>query len=108
MYPDANGRLQYAADARGNRIMDFSHAGYKGGGVRIPDVRVARTVRPAAGDNTTHIQAAIDEVSQRAARRGWLSRRRRARTGHVRRRGLFEFQRAASCCAAAVRAWTER
>ena len=30
--------------------MDFSHAGYKGGGVRIPDVGVARTVKPAAGD----------------------------------------------------------
>ena len=35
VYPDANGRLQYTADARGNRIMDFSHAGYKGGGVRF-------------------------------------------------------------------------
>jgi hypothetical protein len=34
VYPDAKGRLQYTADARGNRIMDFSHAGYKGGGVR--------------------------------------------------------------------------
>jgi hypothetical protein len=30
VYPDAKGRLQYSADARGNRIMDFSHAGYKG------------------------------------------------------------------------------
>ena len=63
MYPDAKGRLQYTADARGNRIMDFSHAGYKGGGVRIPDVRVARTVKAAAGDNTAQIQAAIDAVS---------------------------------------------
>jgi hypothetical protein len=63
VYPDATGRLQYTADARGNRIMDFSHAGYKGGGVRIPDVRVARTVKPIAGDNTAQIQAAIDEVS---------------------------------------------
>jgi hypothetical protein len=63
VYPDSSGRLQYAADARGNRIMDFSHAGYKGGGVRVPDVRVARTVKPVAGDNTAHIQAAIDEVS---------------------------------------------
>jgi hypothetical protein len=63
VYPDAKGRLQYTADARGNRIMDFSHAGYKGGGVRIPDVRVARTVKPVDGDNTAQIQAAIDEVS---------------------------------------------
>jgi hypothetical protein len=66
VYPDATGRLQYTSDARGNRIMDFSHAGYKGGGVRIPDVRVARTVKAIAGDNTAHIQAAIDEVSKRA------------------------------------------
>jgi hypothetical protein len=65
-YPDANGRLQYTADARGNRIMDFSHAGYMGGGVRIPDVRVARTVKAITGDNTGSIQAAIDEVSKLA------------------------------------------
>ena len=44
--------------------MDFSHAGYKGGGVQIPDVRVGRTVKPIAGDNTAQIQAAIDEVSK--------------------------------------------
>jgi hypothetical protein len=66
VYPDAKGRLQYTADARGNRIMDFSHAGYEGGGVRIPDVGIARAVKPAAGDNTPQIQAAIDEVSKRA------------------------------------------
>jgi hypothetical protein len=66
VYPDARGRLQYTADARGNRIMDFSHAGYKGGGVRIPDVDVARTVKPAVGDNTAQIQAAIDDVSKHA------------------------------------------
>jgi hypothetical protein len=64
VYPDTKGRLQYTADARGNRIMDFSHAGYKGGGVRIPDVRVVRTVKAITGDNTAQIQAAIDEVSK--------------------------------------------
>jgi hypothetical protein len=64
VYPDATGRLQYAADARDNRIMDFSHAGYGGGGVRIPEVRVVRTVKAVSGDNTAQIQAAIDEVSK--------------------------------------------
>jgi hypothetical protein len=64
VYPDAKGRLQYSADARGNRVMDFSHAGYNGGGVPIPDVPVARAVNPIAGDNTAQIQAAIDEVSK--------------------------------------------
>jgi hypothetical protein len=66
VYPGRDGRLQYTPDERGNRIMDFSHAGYKGGGVRIPDVRVARRVKPIAGDNTAQIQAAIDEVSRLA------------------------------------------
>lgn len=64
VYQDATGRLHYKTDDRGNRIMDFSHAGYKGGGERIPHVRVVRTVRPSAGDNTVQIQAAIDEVSK--------------------------------------------
>jgi hypothetical protein len=58
--------LRYGTDPRGNRIMDFSHAGYKGGGVALPIVRVARRLDPAPGDNTSRIQAAIDEVSHLA------------------------------------------
>jgi imidazolonepropionase-like amidohydrolase len=65
VYPGDDGRLRYKTDARGNRIMDFSHAGYKGGGVQLPDVPVARTLEPASGDSTARIQAAIDEVSRR-------------------------------------------
>ena len=63
---DGRGRLHYTTDARGNRIMDFSHAGYKGGGVKIPagtEVPVVRTLKPVQGDNTALIQAAIDETS---------------------------------------------
>jgi hypothetical protein len=60
----ADRKLHYGTDARGNRIMDFSHAGYKGGGVKLPQVRVARTLTAAPGDNTSRIQAAIDEVSK--------------------------------------------
>jgi hypothetical protein len=60
-----DGRLQYTTDNRGNRVMDFSHAGYKGGGVALPAVRVALTIKPVTGDNTAHIQAAIDQVSRR-------------------------------------------
>jgi hypothetical protein len=59
----ADGKLQYRADSHGNRIMDFSYAGYKGGGSRLPTVVVARTVEPAAGDATARIQQAIDGVS---------------------------------------------
>ena len=58
-------RLHYGTDERGNRIMDFSHAGYGGGGVRIPDVPVAQTLDPQPEDNTEPIQAAIEAVSQR-------------------------------------------
>ena len=61
-----NGRLQYGTDARGNRILDFSHAGYKGGGISLPTVRTVRVLEPIAGDNTRHIQAAIDDVSRLA------------------------------------------
>jgi imidazolonepropionase-like amidohydrolase len=64
VYPGPDGRLRYKTDARGNRIMDFSHAGYKGGGVVLPDVRVVRTLEPAPGDSTARIQAAIDEASR--------------------------------------------
>jgi hypothetical protein len=46
--------------------MDFSHAGYKGGGVALPMVRVARTLSPLPGDTTSQIQSAIDEVSRLA------------------------------------------
>jgi hypothetical protein len=43
--------------------MDFSHAGYKGGGVALPVVPVAKTLKPITGDNTAQIQSAIDAVS---------------------------------------------
>jgi hypothetical protein len=64
---DAGGRLVYAADARGNRIPDFSRCGYMGGGVAIPDVPVVVAVGPGQGDNGARIQAAIDHVSRRPA-----------------------------------------
>jgi len=57
------GRLEYAADAAGIRIPDFSHAGYKGGGVPVPAVPVVRTLSPAPGDNTARIQAMLDTVA---------------------------------------------
>ena len=56
-------RLHYGADSRGNRILDFSYAGYKGGGASLPVVRVAKTLESVEGDNTAQIQAAIDSVS---------------------------------------------
>jgi hypothetical protein len=62
----SDGRLHYKKDAQGNRIMDFSFAGYKAGGVALPAVAAKATVTPVSGDNTARIQAAIDSVSQLA------------------------------------------
>ena len=65
VYENEQGRLEYVADEEGNVIPDFSHAGYKGGGVELPTVEVVHTISPVEGDNTAHIQAAIDLVSER-------------------------------------------
>ncbi|MEL6178792.1 MAG: hypothetical protein AAFS10_07555, partial [Myxococcota bacterium] len=46
-------------------LPDFSHAGYMGGGVPLPDVPTVVTLDPAPGDDLARIQAAIDEVSAR-------------------------------------------
>jgi len=64
IYPDPQGRLVYKTFPTGDKIMDFSYAGYMGGGVSIPSVPVKITLSPSAGDNTGAIQNAINEVSQ--------------------------------------------
>lgn len=46
-----------------NHVPDFSHSGYRGGGVKLPDLTVAETVNPVQGDCRALIQAAIDRVS---------------------------------------------
>ena len=63
---DAAGGLVYEADAAGNRVPDFSHAGYGGGGVAPPDVPARVFVAPADGDDGARIQAAIDQVGRLA------------------------------------------
>jgi len=55
--------LHYATTAKGDRICDFSYAGYRGGGVALPDVPEKAKVTPTAGDCSDKIQAAIDSVS---------------------------------------------
>ena len=65
------GRLSYGLyAARGqeaavHRLPDFSHAGYRGGGVAIPDVAAVVTVSPGGGDDLGRLQAALDEVGAR-------------------------------------------
>ncbi len=63
VYPGTDGRLVYVADSLGNKIPDFSNAGYKGGGVPVPYVANKETVWPVPEDNSASIQAAIDKVS---------------------------------------------
>jgi hypothetical protein len=70
-YADASGHLQYRAlSAQGDRMMDFSYAGYMGGGVTIPTVPVVQTVHPSGGDDTPAIQAAIDAASSAPLKNG--------------------------------------
>lgn len=65
IYPDDNGKLVYKTTKKGDRIIDFSYAGYKGGGVTLPNVPVKLTVHPLKGntDCTDYIQKAIELVS---------------------------------------------
>jgi len=61
-----DGRLQYATDALGNRVPDFSQAGYRGGGAKLPNVPARVVVIPGMGDDGARIQAAIDYVARLA------------------------------------------
>src|ERR1700722_8921890 len=57
-------KLAYKTTPAGDHIMDFSTAGYMGGGVALPTVPVKKTVSPSGGTNDTAlIQAALDEVA---------------------------------------------
>jgi hypothetical protein len=60
----ANDKLSYRTiDSRGDKIIDFSHAGYGGGGVPLPTAPVAATLSPSGGDDTAAIRAALARVS---------------------------------------------
>src|SRR5262245_12119692 len=60
VFAGLDGRLGYAPDFKGNRPLDFSNAGYGGGGVALPDVQARIAVEPGEGDDSARIQAAID------------------------------------------------
>ncbi len=57
------GELRYNADERGNRIPDFSYAGYMAGEQDIPTAAVRARVSPPEGDATAKIQQALDYVA---------------------------------------------
>lgn len=58
-----NGSITYHPDENGNTIPDFSNVGYQHGLIKIPDVKVVKTVAPVQGDAGKAIQQAIDEVA---------------------------------------------
>ena len=59
--------LDYGVQENGDRIPDFSCCGYRGGGVKIPDVseKVALEARDT-GDDTERIHNAIDQLATMA------------------------------------------
>lgn len=59
-----DGELVYPSDENGDRVPDFSYAGYAAGERPIPTVPAKAIVGAPADDNTTAIQAAIDFVSK--------------------------------------------
>ena len=59
--------LVYSNDVSGNKVMDFSSAGYMGGGVAIPNVVTVQTLNPSGGDDTAAMQGAINYVGGLAA-----------------------------------------
>ncbi|WPU94342.1 discoidin domain-containing protein [Mucilaginibacter sabulilitoris] len=72
VYRGKDGKLTYKTTPAGDKIMDFSHAGYSGGGVALPVVPVKRVVKPSGGnDDTPLIQKAIDEVAAMPLQNGF-------------------------------------
>ena len=69
--PGFLGHLTYKTLPAGDRIMDFSYAGYMGGGVCLPTVPVKKWISPSGGDDTAVIQNAINEVSQMELKDGF-------------------------------------
>ncbi|NVB41453.1 peptidoglycan-binding protein [Pseudenhygromyxa sp. WMMC2535] len=63
VYPDADGYLVYESDAEGNRVPDFSAAGYHRGELELPTLPVVLELGPSGADDTEAIQAAIDTVA---------------------------------------------
>lgn len=59
---DSKGNLTYKPDKNGYVIPNFSHAGYKGGGIELPVVSTVKEISAIPGDNTKQIQDAINYV----------------------------------------------
>jgi hypothetical protein len=64
VYIGSDGRLVYQKTATGDQILDFSSAGYGGGGVAIPtNIPIFKSLSPSGGDDTLLIQRAINDAA---------------------------------------------
>ncbi|MEQ7799710.1 DUF6298 domain-containing protein [Pedobacter sp. ASV1-7] len=63
IFKGKDGKLNYTADEKGNRVPDFSYAGYMAGEQAIPDAVVKLVVPLKTGDATLRIQKALDYVA---------------------------------------------
>ena len=57
------GNLVYMPDSNGKIILDFSHSGYRKSEVAIASIDVVLSIAPIVGDNTQHIQNAINQIA---------------------------------------------
>ena len=66
------GGLVYELSIQGDRVPDFSYCGYMASAEAIPAVATRLRLTPSGGDDTRHIQAALDHLSQMAVNEsGW-------------------------------------
>ena len=66
--PGPDGKLAYATTSTGDHIVDFSYAGYRGGGVALPNAPVAETLTPSGADDTAALQSALERVAAIASK----------------------------------------
>ncbi len=63
VYLSKEGKLEYRPDSLGNRVPDFSYAGYNASSTPIPVVPAKLIVEPGLSDATQLLQSAIDHLS---------------------------------------------
>ncbi len=65
-YMGDDDKLKYTPDYMGNRLVDFSYAGYMGGGVPLPDVGEVIRLSPKndGSDDAIYIQEALDKLEE--------------------------------------------
>ncbi len=64
VFYNSDKELKYKTTEKGDRILDFSFAGYKGGGVALPTAPIVKEISSEGeNDASDKIQRAIDEIS---------------------------------------------